>query len=214
MMVVGILVLGASFVFPANIFWLMIFIGTVFTSSWGVVGFMSIWSKKITADAAFWGMAAGFSFNVVPAALVYFEFIELPSYLNPAIIGVVASLLVTITVSNFTKITRREAVYRMRMHRAPAEDCDPKKIKQTLYAPKIHMLFGAAMPFLLIYFYVIPYQRGTGELLADGSVNWYTVEAILPIFWALIHIPLAVTSYVMVRKRYGSGGKIQRLNKG
>ena len=46
-------VLVLSFVFPPNVFWLMLFIGTVFASSWGPVGFMSIWSKSITADAAF-----------------------------------------------------------------------------------------------------------------------------------------------------------------
>lgn len=211
MMVIGIIVLLASFIFPANIFWLMIFIGTVFTSTWGVVGFMSIWSKNITAEGAFWGMVSGFLFNVVPASLVYFEFLALPSYLNPAIIGVVASLIVTITVSKLSSVSREEAVYRMRMHRAPADDCDPVKVKKTLYAPKVHMVFGAIMPFLLLYFYVIPYQRGTGELLPNGSINWSTAEAILPIFWALIHIPLAITSYVLVKKRYGQNIKRMKV---
>ncbi|MDG1995720.1 MAG: sodium:solute symporter family protein [Emcibacteraceae bacterium] len=209
MMVIGIIILGASFVFPANIFWLMIFIGTVFTSTWGVVAFMSIWSKTITAAAAFWGMAAGFSFNVVPSSLVYFDYLTLPSYFNPALIGIAASLIVTIAVTKSTKVSRAEAVYRMRMHRAPAADRDPVKVKKTLFAPKLHMLFGVMMPFLLLYFYVIPYQRGTGELLSDGSINWATFEAILPIGWAIVHIPLAITSYIIIRKRYGKGAKVR-----
>ena len=53
----------------------MLFIGTVFASSWGPVGFMSIWSKNITKDAAYWGIVTGFFFNVIPAALVYLDII-------------------------------------------------------------------------------------------------------------------------------------------
>ncbi|MDG1708789.1 MAG: sodium:solute symporter family protein, partial [Emcibacteraceae bacterium] len=117
MLVTGVVVLIASLYFPANIFWLMLFIGTVFASSWGVVGIMSVWSKKITASGAFWGISAGFMFNVVPAAAEFVGLINWPSYLNPAIIGVVASLIVTIVVSKNTKVTRNEAVYRMRLHR-------------------------------------------------------------------------------------------------
>ena len=81
----GLVVLMLSFVFPPNVFWLMIFIGTVFASSWGPVGFMSIWSKRITADAALWGIITGFVFNVVPSALVYLDLLVLPSYFNPAV---------------------------------------------------------------------------------------------------------------------------------
>ena len=38
----GVVILMLSFIFPPNIFWLMLFIGTVFASSWGPVGLMSI----------------------------------------------------------------------------------------------------------------------------------------------------------------------------
>ena len=60
MLVTGVAVLALCFIFPPNVFWLMMFIGTVFASSWGPVGFMSVWSKTITADAAFWGIMVGF----------------------------------------------------------------------------------------------------------------------------------------------------------
>jgi len=35
------------------------------------------------------------------------------------------------------------------------------------------------MPFLMLKYYVIPYQIGTGEILPDGSVNWATAEALI-----------------------------------
>ena len=79
----GVVVLIASFFFPPNVFWLMLFVGTVFASSWGPVGFMSIWSKRITADAAFWGIVTGFIFNVVPAALEYFGYVTWPKLCKP-----------------------------------------------------------------------------------------------------------------------------------
>ena len=44
---------------PHNLFWITLFIGTVFASSWGPVGLMSIWSQTITARGARWGMLAG-----------------------------------------------------------------------------------------------------------------------------------------------------------
>jgi Na+/proline symporter len=221
MFVTGIIVLIASFYFPANIFWLMLFIGTVFASSWGVVAMMSVWSKKITAAGAFWGISAGFMFNVVPAVAEYIGLVTWPSYLNPAILGIVASLIVTTLVSKNTKVTRKEAVYRMRLHRAPVTDCDQAKTRMTLIAPKILIVFGAVMPFIMMIYYVIPYQTGAGKLLADGSIDWFSGEALLAMSWALLHIPLGIMSIIVIRKRYSSGARVrnrsmsnEELNKG
>ena len=98
---------------------------------------MSIWSKRITADAAFWGIVTGFVFNVVPSALVYLGLIDLPSYLDPAVIGAGVSIMTIITVSKFGHVTRQEAVYRMRLHRTPSIDYDLQKTKITLLAPAL-----------------------------------------------------------------------------
>jgi len=202
MMGVGVIVLMASFVFPPNVFWLMIFIGTVFASSWGPVALMSIWSKRITKSAAFWGIVTGFAFNVVPSALVYMGLIDLPSYSDPVIIGAVASIATIIIVSAMGKVSREEAVYRMRLHRTPAVDWDSAKTKVTLFAPALLFIFGCLMPFAMVNFYVVPYQAGTGALLPDGSINWFTGEAFLAVSWAAVYIPLALISAYMVRRMY------------
>jgi sodium/pantothenate symporter len=57
MLLAGAVVLVLALVFPPQIFWLTTVIATVFASSWGPVGLMSIWSKRITEAAAFWGMS-------------------------------------------------------------------------------------------------------------------------------------------------------------
>lgn len=209
MFLTGLIILVASFYFPPNIFWLMLFIGTVFASSWGPVAFMSVWSKNITADAAFWGIVTGFVFNVIPAALVYVGYIELPSYFNPVVIGVAVSVVTIITLSKRGKVTRQEALYRMRLHRTPDEDFDLGKTKTTLIAPICMIAYGCIMPFMLTNYYVIPYQTGVGQLLADGSIDWSQGEAMFALSTAIIYIPLGLISAKIIWQRYSPSAKVK-----
>ena len=202
MFVTGLAVLALCFIFPPNVFWLMLFIGTVFASSWGPVGFMSIWSKSITADAAFWGIVTGFFGNVIPALLEYIGVIDLPSYLNPALTGAIISLITVICVSRTGSVTEQEAQYRDALHRTPDTDYDLQKTKTTMLAPAALILYGCVMPLLLIKYYVIPYQTGVGQLLADGSVNLTTGEAILAMLSAPVYIILGLVVAKVVWSRY------------
>lgn len=202
MFVTGLAVLALCFIFPPNVFWLMLFIGTVFASSWGPVGFMSIWSKSITADAAFWGIVTGFFGNVIPALLEYIGVIDLPSYLNPALTGAIISLITIICVSRTGAVTEQEAQYRDALHRTPDTDYDLQKTKTTMLAPAALILYGCVMPLLLIKYYVIPYQTGVGQLLADGSVNLTTGEAILAMLSAPVYIILGLVVAKVVWSRY------------
>ena len=195
-------VLVLSFVFPPNVFWLMLFIGTVFASSWGPVGFMSIWSKSITADAAFWGIISGFFGNVIPATLDYVGIIQLPSYFNPALIGAALSFATIIILSRRGTVSTPEIEYREKLHRTPEIDADSKKTRVTLWAPRLLIVYGCLMPLLLIKYYVIPYQAGVGELLADGSVDLSTGESILAMMTAPVYITLGLIVGWVVRKRY------------
>ncbi|KZX60701.1 sodium:solute symporter [Halioglobus sp. HI00S01] len=198
----GVLVLVASFLVPPNVFWITLFIGTVFASAWGPVGFMSIWSKRITADAAYWGIIAGFFGNVVPAALVYFGWISLPSYFDPAVLGVIASVVTIVLVSRRGEVSEVEAAYRQRLHETPAEDRDAAKLRTTLIAPVLLVLYGLLMPFVLLYGYVLPYQRGAGELAADGGIDFAGAEALFAFGPAILFIPLGLVSTWVVWRRY------------
>ena len=202
MFVTGLAVLALCFIFPPNVFWLMLFIGTVFASSWGPVGFMSIWSKSITADAAFWGIVTGFFGNVIPALLEYIGVIDLPSYLNPALTGAIISLITIICVSRTGSVTEQEAQYRDALHRTPDTDYDLQKTKTTMLAPAALILYGCVMPLLLIKYYVTPYQTGVGQLLADGSVDLTTGEAILAMLSAPVYIILGLVVAKVVWSRY------------
>ena len=202
MFITGAVVLVLCFIFPPNVFWLMMFIGTVFASSWGPVGFMSIWSKSITADGAFWGIVLGFFGNVIPATLEYIGLISLPSYFNPALIGASISLLAIIYISKRGTVSALEVQYRKDLHRTPDVDRNLEKTKRTMWAAVFLIAYGCLMPLLLIKYYVIPYQTGVGQLLADGSVDLSTGESIMAILTAPIFIILGLIVAKVVWNRY------------
>ncbi len=207
MLVVGTITLFAALVFPPDIFWLTTFIATVFASSWGVVGLMSIWSKRISESAAFWGMLTGLVFNVVPKFFTFVGLLELPSYLNPVIIGGVASLVVTIAISRRTAVSEEESVYLKKLHERPPGETNPKKTRTTLLAPVLLVANGVITPVLLTKYYVLPYQRATGALLDNGSLDWATGEMALMISWSVIYISLGVFAYRYIRSAYAPAAK-------
>ncbi len=205
-MVTSLIVLVCCYFFPPNIFWFMLFIGTVFASSWGPVGLMSIWSKRITKDAALWGMISGFFMNVIPATIDYLGIYHMPEY-YPPVIGTFVSIAVIFVVSACGKVSREENIYRLRLHRPPPGDIDLAKTKITLLAPLGLVVYGAGMPFLLLKYYVIPYQIGTGQISADGSVNWNTGEALITLTVFMLHVPLALMAMKVIWDRYDPRSK-------
>ncbi len=200
--IVSITVLVLSLYLPPNVFWIMLFIGTVFASSWGAVGFMSIWSRTITAAGAFWGMLVGLLANVVPAGLDTLGVIDLPSYLEPALLGTVASVLTIWLVSRRQAPSAAEQSYLARLHETPAVDRNPALTRTTLIAPALLVLYGMTMPFLLLHFYVAPYQRGAGSILADGSLNWQEAEPWIAFGPAALFIPLGFIAAITIWRRY------------
>lgn len=203
MLVVGFIILICSLFFPPSIFWLIYFVGTVFASSWGPVAFMSVWSKKITADAAYWGLVVGFVGNVFPKFLDYMEWIALPSYLDPIVIGGVLSLLAIHVISSRGKVTRQERVYRLRLHRTPPQERSPSRARLTYLSLVIMIVYAVLSTAAYQRWYILPYQGATDQLAADGGLNWMSGEVlvnILTVFWM---VPVALLAMWLVRKSYG-----------
>ncbi len=200
----GVCALLLSFVFPPNVFWLMLFIGTVFASSWGPVALMSVWSGRITGVAAFWGMTVGFLGNVIPAGLEYAGLVVWPALLQPVVIGAALSLATIYWLSGRGQVSTAERDYRQRLHVVPAEDRDAGKTRLTLLAPWCLIAYGCLIPVLMINFYVIPYQRATGQLLADGSLNWASGEVYVSLTTPVVYIVLGLVAARVIQHRYGS----------
>ncbi|WP_435218911.1 sodium:solute symporter family protein [Luminiphilus sp. nBUS_07] len=199
---VSVVVLVFSILIPPNVFWITIFIGTVFASSWGPVGLLSIWNKSITARGARWGMLSGLAGNIIPAGLNYLGLISLPSYFEPALLGIVAALIGVWMGSRGQSPSGAEVAYRSKLHTTPSEDLSMKETRITLLAPVLLVGYGLTMPWLLLHYYVRPYQTAAGFLHYGGALNWERLEPWFALGPAVLHIPLGILAWHVIRHRY------------
>jgi sodium/pantothenate symporter len=199
MLGIGIVVLLIAFVVPVDLFWLTYFVGTLFASSWGAVALMSVWSKRITADGAFWGIISGFTFNAGPKALETLGLISLPIWLDPILLGGLVSLVVVLVVSRMGKVSRAENLYRLRLHRTPESELDPQKAKFTRRIPAILVIYSLVFTAIFMVWYIRPYQEATGS----DAIAEIIVLSIGPILWLVT----ALFAWRMIRKSYGEQAK-------
>jgi len=192
MLATSIVALIVSLSFEPRIFWLTYFAGTLFASAWGPVALMSVWSKRITAAAAMWGIVAGFLGNVIPKLLSLAGLVIWPAYLNPILIGATLSLITVLAVASFTKVTEEEREYRESLFVAPQKDVEPGKIARTLKVAHITGGFGLLSAFLLMIWFVLPYREIKGESAIGG---WISVEAVFAYGWVLV---FAICSYLVI----------------
>jgi Na+/proline symporter len=192
---IGIMALLIAFVIPVDLFWLTYFVGTLFASSWGPVALMSVWSKRITADAAFWGIISGFVLNAGPKALETLGWITLPIWLDPVLLGGLVSLAVVLVVSRQGEVSREERVYRMRLHRVPEAELDPDKTRLTRKMPAVMVAYTTLFTTLFMAYYIRPFQQATGT---DAMI-----EIIVLLSGPVIWLATAVVAWWVIRKSYG-----------
>ena len=159
MIVMGLIIVVLCLVLPTNIFWITYFAGPVFASSWGVVAFMSIWSKRITEAGAFWGMVSGFMGNVIANLLTLFVGVDLPVYMDPILVGGAISLITVLLVSASGSVSLESQNFREQLHKAPTNNQDSQEIARTLIWPKMMIITGVIVVALLINFYAKPYEN-------------------------------------------------------
>lgn len=203
MFLVSAVTLTIALFVPPSIFWLTYYVGTVFASSWGVVAFMSIWSDKITADAAFWGIISGFAGNVFLRVLETMGWVDLPSYFNPILVGGVLSLFVVLFVMRLGTVTDIERARRLALHKLPADERDAAQTRRTQWAALSVAGLGVFVTLILLVFYAWPYQVATGTLRNGSQFDWLTGESILAMSWALMFVPLGLFAYKMIGRAYG-----------
>lgn len=203
MLTVGVLILIIAFFSPVDIFWLTYFVATLYASSWGPVALMSVWSRRITEAAAFWGMVSGFCFNVGPKALEYWGWVELPFWLDPILFGALASLIVVLVLSNLGTVSDEEQAYRLKLHEVPENEVSVSKLRLTRFAPLILAAYSLTMSVVLMRIYLRPYQEVTGTLAADGGIDWTTGESLLVLGGPTVVLPTAWIAWRMIKKTYG-----------
>lgn len=197
MLGIGVIALALAFAVPPRIFWITYFAGTVFASSWGPVACMSIWSRRITAAGAFWGIVVGFIGNIVPKALSVFDVIDLPVWADPIIIGAVLSTAAILLVSRRGVVTGAEHRYREALHVVPASELDATETRNTLRWPAILITAGIVIASLMVAVWALPYQATpaggakpvSGELLVSLGYGAVLIGSGIVLRWKLTHPP-------------------------
>jgi sodium/pantothenate symporter len=177
MLMISLAALALAAAVPqGKLFWITYFAGTLFASSWGPVAFMSVWSRRITEAAAFWGIIAGLLGNLLTNALALLRLVDLPVFLDPILVGAIISYLTIEAVSYGGRVGQKEHAWRERLHRVPAAEIDFAKLSRTLAWSAAVMISGVLMTVLMVVFYYLPYRaavqdRATGELVLSVAVG-------------------------------------------
>ncbi len=171
MFLVGVVILALAFFQPPAIFWITYFAGTLFASSWGPLAFFSVWSDRITAAGAFWGIVAGFLGNAAAKMLSVFELVALPVFLDPFVIGLSLSIAAILIVSRMGRVTDSERAYRAMIHRIPSAEIDERKQRETLRLIRWLIAVGALAIALMVIFYARPYAASRSAPAPDGPAR-------------------------------------------
>jgi len=200
---VGIVALAIALLTPPNIFWITWFVATVFASSWGPVALLSIWSDRVTADGAFWGIVSGFLGNVLTKLPDVLGVIDLPGYLDPVFIGAVISLAVVLLVSKRGTVPEEAKMLRRKLHEVPVEDLDPVRTRNTLLAAKLLIAYAFVGPIMVLTLYVRPYHQAIGRLSDGQWLDWSSFDTLLPMIGATIILATGLLAHRTVQKSYG-----------
>jgi sodium/pantothenate symporter len=119
-----------------------------------------VWSDRITAAGAFWGIVTGFLGNAIAKLLSVFEVITLPVFLDPFVIGLSLSIATILITSKLGRATEAERSYRAMIHRVPSAEIDERKLSQTLRLSKGLMVTGVITIAVMSVFYALPYAAG------------------------------------------------------
>ena len=191
MLLASVVALAVCLTIDQHIFWLTYFAGTLFASAWGPVALMSVWSDRITASAAFWGITSGFLGNTIPKLLSVTGLIELPALFDPILVGGVISLVVVLLVSRMTTVTEKERSFRLSLLETPGEELDDSEARKTLWYAVALAVFGVVMTAGMLLYYVVPYQKALSVKGEAFTLNWFSGEALFAYSWAAIFVFLA-----------------------
>jgi sodium/pantothenate symporter len=164
MLGVGLAALALAYFQPPAIMWITYFAGTLFASSWGPVAFFSVWSDRITAAAAFWGIVAGFGGNALAKLLEHRGILDLPAFLDPFLIGLALSSATIWIVSCLGRASDAERAFRAALHHVPERERDERKLRGTLRIAGALIATGAIAIAFLIACYARPYAAARAAI--------------------------------------------------
>lgn len=158
----GLIALGLALFQPPAVMSVVWFAATLFASSWGPVALMSIWSRRITATGAGWGLAIGFLSNLGLSLMVQAEWVSLPVYLHPVVLSTLAALVAILIASWLTQVSQAERDYRAFLHKRDTS-LEAKWVSGTRWVAMCTMLAGIAVGVFLWRQYAVTLDELAGR---------------------------------------------------
>jgi sodium/pantothenate symporter len=167
----GLIALLLALFQPPAVMSVVWFAATLFASSWGPVALMSIWSRRITAAGASWGLVVGFVGNVALSLMVQAEWISLPVYLHPVLLSTLLALVAIALASRVTQVSEAESAYRAFLHEFDASAMSGW-VSGTRWIALCTMLSGVAIGVFLWQQYAVILAGFTERFaLSNGAVS-------------------------------------------
>lgn len=158
MVVTSVIVLVCAITNPPAIFVVMFLGGTTAASSWMPVAVGCIFSKRMTKTGAFCGMLFGMIGCLAANLVRALGGVNLPAYLDPAIIGIFCNVIAIVIGSSLTKPTQEEKTAREKLFEIPKSECDPVAVRKTMNWSLFGIVVGILITLLMLIFWVIPFR--------------------------------------------------------
>jgi len=123
---------------------------------------MSVWSKKMSESAAFYGMLLGFLGCVIPKTYSALSGVTLPIYLDPFFIGIVMSIVGIVIGNKVKRASESDITEYEKLHVRPESEKDAEKDKKTFNLMYIYLAFGILLGLFFVIFYALPYIKAIG----------------------------------------------------
>ncbi len=156
MVVVSFIVLACALTNPPAIFVIMFLGGAAAASSWMPVAVGCIFSKRMTKTGAFWGMLSGMAGCLAANLLKTVGGVNLPVWLDPAIIGIFCNVAAIVIGSSLTKLTEEEKRAREELFEIPESEREPAAMQKTMRWTLSGVLVGILMAALMLIFWILP----------------------------------------------------------
>jgi len=156
MIMVSLIVLVCAITNPPAIFVIMVLGSATAASSWMPVAVGCIFSKRMTKTGAFCGMIVGMLGCLVANLAKAIGGVNLPSYLDPAIIGIFCNVIAIVIGSSLTKLTEEEKRAKEQLFEIPKSECDPVEIRKTMNWSLFGIFVGILMMAIMLIFWIIP----------------------------------------------------------
>lgn len=153
MLLVGAAALVVTAVATPGVFEIGYMAASFFAAAWGFVAIVTTQSKRVTERGAFYGMLVGGATVLVFESLVTFGGLELPMILNPALLGLMASLIALIIGTMTTKPSEQSLAYIADLKARVEAPSKPAELKVTNRYISVAIVIIVVVFVGLLFFY-------------------------------------------------------------